>query len=494
MPRVSTGSVYLSRDKWFAKVTLGPDKRPTFALPTCANEKAARKRLAVLADLAAKLRVASVALDVAERLLTKAAAADGKPLAAVLAAVDALCKGQTRAKSSGPIVTVRDLGERWTSGELARAHPDHVKAKRSVYQDVLRFRAYVYPIVGDEPIATFTLDHAEAVMQSLPGRLAPASRRQVASMMHRLLAMAVFPLRLLPANPLPRGFLPRAGAQKAKGWLYPDEDRRLLASPAVPLCWRLLYGFLDREGMRLSEAARLDVADVDLVRGAVSLNKNKTDEPRTWALSPGVANATGRWLALRGNPGPDAPLFLDEDGGTFVATIEAKRFRKHLRAAGVDRPELYEQTAERQQIRLHDLRATFITIALANGRSETWVADRTGHKSSMMINRYRRAARTAGELGLGDLAPLDVAIPELAPVGGEGDPEQGAGNGTERDREASAGALETSAGGSKGSHRSPRPPPIPGKNALSPRPAALVDPVVAGSNPVTHPKQESRKP
>ena len=70
--------------------------------------------------------------------------------------------------------------------------------------------------------------------------------------------------------------------------------------------------------------------------------------------------------------------------------------------------------------------ATMITIALAMGRSETWVADRTGHKSSTMINRYSRAARTAAELGLGDLTPLDVAIPELpasssdSPSGGTG--------------------------------------------------------------------------
>jgi hypothetical protein len=40
--------------------------------------------------------------------------------------------------------------------------------------------------------------------------------------------------------------------------------------------------------------------------------------------------------------------------------------------------------------------------------------DRTGHKSSLMINRYRRAARAAAELHLVDLKPLNEAIPELA--------------------------------------------------------------------------------
>ena len=64
-------------------------------------------------------------------------------------------------------------------------------------------------------------------------------------------------------------------------------------------------------------------------------------------------------------------------------------------------------------IRVHDLRATFVTLALANGRSEAWVSDRTGHRSSNMIRRYQRTARSATELGLGTLGPLDALIPEL---------------------------------------------------------------------------------
>ncbi|WP_437619677.1 tyrosine-type recombinase/integrase [Sorangium sp. So ce1151] len=72
----------------------------------------------------------------------------------------------------------------------------------------------------------------------------------------------------------------------------------------VPLCWRVLWGFLNREGTRISEAARLQVQDVDLDRGALRLEKNKTNDPRAWALSPGVPQALRAWLALRGNPAP----------------------------------------------------------------------------------------------------------------------------------------------------------------------------------------------
>lgn len=87
----------------------------------------------------------------------------------------------------------------------------------------------------------------------------------------------------------------------------------------------------------------------------------------------------------------------------------AGALREHLRAIGLDneRPELFTSTDRRIMIRVHDLRGTFVTIALANGRSESWISDRTGHRSSQMIAKYKRPARTFDELQLGDLVPLD---------------------------------------------------------------------------------------
>ena len=58
------------------------------------------------------------------------------------------------------------------------------------------------------------------------------------------------------------------------------------------------------------------------------------------------------------------------------------------------------------------------------------VADRTGHKSSAMINRYRRQARQAAELGLGALAPLDAALGLVAEAEG---PKRGGDNGGRND-------------------------------------------------------------
>ena len=74
---------------------------------------------------------------------------------------------------------------------------------------------------------------------------------------------------------------------------------------------------------------------------------------------------------------------------------------------------LFAKGHDRLPIRAHDLRGTFVTVIQAAGKTEAWVADRTGHRSSQMINTYRRTARTYAELGLGELTPMVEAIPEL---------------------------------------------------------------------------------
>lgn len=404
-----SGTVRFRRGRWYGRVTLGA-ARPTFELPTCQDEAAARERVALLVEVAAALAEAGQ-LDLGPALLAKAAAADSpKALADVRRVVAGVAAGNLVREGAREGMTFRELATLWTSGELARRHPDHVRARGDVSNDRGRLGKHVYPAgVGEVPIAAFTLDHAERVMAMLPTELSASTRRHVALLLHRVLGLAVFPMRLRESNPLPRGWLPKPSATKAKAYLYPDEEAKLCAAVGVPLGDRVAYAFLAREGMRKSEALGLRWSDIDLERGAISVDENKTDDPRSWALGDDVAEALRRWHERCGKPAGDAPVFALPN-----ADLPATTFREALRVARVERPELYQRTAARQRIRLHDLRATFITLSLANGRSEAWIADRTGHRSSQMINRYRRPARTAGELGLGWLAPMHEAVPELS--------------------------------------------------------------------------------
>ncbi len=427
MPRTAAGSVYRKGDHFHARISLAKGSRPSFTLPTCADEPAADVRAQLLAGLAGRLLAARVDCNGAKsdgrKLLAWAAQREGDALEAVLAAAETVCK-DAGAKQAAAVATFRKVAERWTSGELAAEYPDQIRDKKTSEGDAGRLKLHVYPHVPDVPIAEFTLDHAERIMQAIPKARSRATRRHVAQLLHKILAIAVFPLRILAANPLPRGFLPKLskpGSGPAKGWIYPSEDARLMAESAVPLCWRIFWGFLHREGPRTSEAAGLAWAELDLDAGAVRLDENKTDDPRWWDLAPGVAAALRAWRAHReateGKLDAAASVFVNEKGQPFKRTERfAEHYREHLAAAAIDRPELTERTKARRQIRAHDARGAFVTVALANGRSESWISDRTGHKSSTMIATYKRAARTAAELRLGNWQPLDRAIPSLVPA------------------------------------------------------------------------------
>jgi integrase len=168
---------------------------------------------------------------------------------------------------------------------------------------------------------------------------------------------------------------------------------------------------------RSSEAFALTWGGLDLKRGMVRLDKNKTDDPRAWALDAGTARALAAYRKLfRSEAQPDELVFQDPQGRRHSPYGAAALLRSHLEAVGLkrERPELFESTPERK--RMHDLRGTFVTIALASGKSEAWISDRTGHGSSVMINAYKRTARGFEELNAGSLTPLDLALPELRGV------------------------------------------------------------------------------
>jgi integrase len=369
-----------------------------------ANEEAARARAMRLAELGRSLVAAGKIVEAPVVLTSGAEAQTEAAFREVESVARDLCREVPPApKRRSASMTFRQLGQLWTSGELHKRYPDHVKVKRSVEDDIYRL-ARLYKSVGDVPLPDFTVDDAERAMSEMPEGRSPATRRHYAQLISKLLRLAEYPCRLIARSPLPRGFLPQPGSRPALSYLYPAEDARLLACTEVPLGMRLLYGMLAREGLRLGEALELRWRHLDLTHGTVRLERTKTGDARTWALSEGVVAA---FRALRSQHEDDDLVFSD------VRTKAANAFRAHLRVAGVTRPELFERTAHRRPIRIHDLRATMITLALANGRTETWVQDRTGHTTSAMLNRYRRQARHASELHLGELAPLNEAIPDL---------------------------------------------------------------------------------
>ncbi len=431
MPPDTPSNVYEARGRWFVRVSLGGGKRLARLLEHAKTQAEAEERGRVIAKLVSDLRSVAEADETlreaiennVKKTVTEAAAASDTVLAVIVEGVRGFCAGRgVKLKHLPPAKGAqrfRDVAKAWTSGALAKRFPDYVKTKRTAKGD-----AYTFDVVneadagggvkfGDLFLAEIRIEHVDAVMATLPANLQPATRRQYVQAIRKLLSYGVHPLRQIDRNPIVREHMPKARRSLAKGQLRPAEEARLCGATKAPILDRMVLAFCHREGPRLSEAVGLEWSDVDLNLGVVTLDENKTDDPRAWDLGADVVRALERWRKRN----PEARwVFQAADGKPHNVEKLAARFREYLGAdyAKIDRPELLERTASRIPLRAHDTRGAFITHALACGRTEAWVTDRTGHKSSQMVYGYKQAARTAAAIGLGWWAPMDEAIPEVA--------------------------------------------------------------------------------
>jgi integrase len=222
----------------------------------------------------------------------------------------------------------------------------------------------------------------------------------------------------LKHHPLPRGWLPKVpkADAMAREALLPSEEAKLLAGRdkdgkvVVPLAFRVLYAFLHREGMRKGEARALDWTCLDLDRGIVSLDENKTDRPRSWVLDGPTLRVLAAWHELSDKP--TAGRVFEAIGRDAWARL-ALLYRSHCEAAGIDRARLFERKANKLRLRAHDMRAFFVTAAMYAGKDALWITDRTGHTSLGMLRTYERDVRRWRELGESPV-DADVAIPAIA--------------------------------------------------------------------------------
>jgi hypothetical protein len=443
MSRRLAGAVYCTDGHWFFSVYLGKDakpQRPSFLLATCGTREEAEARRTFLVEIIGQLRSAQHS-DMIEPVCRQAASLPDARLDLVRTLVDGLVRGtEYRAQTAQPggsSITFEQFATKWTSNELAREFRRRVK-EVAHHDNAQRLKRHVFPIVyrptivteattylgtriGDIPMTDFTVDHADYVLAQ--STLPEGSVHNLASLIRRICNLAVVPAKLLKASPLPRGWAPGPNPKKEKSYLFPKEEARLLALTEMPLVRRVLFGFMNREGTRKENAVTIEWDQLTLDglpdgAGHIVLDMTKNGRGGSWALDPGTAEALRRWRticpskqyvfpasAVPGHRTAERPMYVDK---------LAEQLRDGLLAAGVTRPKLFESSKHRMRLRAHDLRGTFVTISLANDKSEHWVATRTGHRSTIMISSYRTVATTAAELNLGPLAPMHLSIPELA--------------------------------------------------------------------------------
>jgi integrase/recombinase XerC len=187
------------------------------------------------------------------------------------------------------------------------------------------------------------------------------------------------PARALPSPKLPRT-LPRAMTQ-------PDTERLLEVDEegSFPERDRALFELLYATGLRVSEAAGLDLEDVDfsarLLRVIGKGNKERIapfGEAAGDALSAYLPARRARRRGAEDVASDDGePLFVNSRGGRLTTRSMARLLKRRLRAAGLP-----------VEISPHALRHSFATHLLEAGADLRAIQELLGHASLSTTQKY----------------------------------------------------------------------------------------------------------
>lgn len=444
--------------------------RLKIAIPESYGPPQARRALAVarLADLIA-MRNALVAVGrgaKAQYLMRQAAAVAGdeeKFQFAIAAANVVMSRPSERAsEASTRFDTWGRLARAWGSQELARLYPNAGYGKKSAEATDEPRIEYLCKYIENVPLATFTDDDYWRAMRPARERCrTDATFKAYAQVARRVLKIAV-ELRIIPAWPLSAVCkLPIVARGEAPEFpfLYPEEYCRLMRCALVPIQFRVLWGFILREGVRLGEAFRIrweHLAQLPAqpglrARWVLNVPETKTGRALMFVLNAGTGEVLEAFKALR--PELSGPFVWLSPTNLKKA---ADTLRRHIEQSGTTRERLLFTEGRLRRLREHDLRSTYVSWSKLAGVDNETIAQHTGHESNAMIARYNRSKQTIEHLGLAPYLPLDQAmaldvagelVAPLVTAGGDRLPELGAGEVTSTEIDESVNLGSTTAPG-----------------------------------------------
>jgi integrase/recombinase XerD len=237
--------------------------------------------------------------------------------------------------------------------------------------------------VSDEHLTAYAR-HLERRITRRGTPLAAASRASAISTVRRFFAFLTSRGHLLrdPAEAIP---LPRR-VRLPRGILSETQARRLVAAPfpgsVIGKRDRAILELLYGAGIRLGEAVRTDVSDLDLGEGVLLVRSGKGRKDRVVPVEGRAALALSTYLA---DARPElvkrveAALFLSRDGARLSKVGLQAMVKRHGQAIGV-------------RVSPHVLRHTCATHLLRGGADIRHVQELLGHRSLQTTALYTRVA------------------------------------------------------------------------------------------------------
>jgi len=179
----------------------------------------------------------------------------------------------------------------------------------------------------------------------------------------------------------PRTQIPSQGLlpfqpKRARPYLYSDEEiisllRAALAMPhryergaLLPWVYYCLFGLLSVSGLRLGEARNLELQDVDLEAGVLTVRNAKFGKTRLVPLHPSTCKVLADYIARRERHWAGRPvssyLFVSSWGNRLDGAQIHRAFYALSRQIGL------RSATDHHGPRLHDLRHRFATNTLVN--------------------------------------------------------------------------------------------------------------------------------
>ena len=300
-------------------------------------------------------------------------------------------------EATGP--TVADLAERYFREHVAvRCKPGTAKLHRRVV------RKHILPEFGKLPVAAVCREHVTDLHYRL--RHVPAMANQVIVTLSRMLNQAEI-WGLVPEGGNPCRFVVKYRQRKRERFLTEEEFRRLgrvlatlEATGRVPLHGAAAIRLLMLTGCRRNEILTLRWEDVHLDVNELRLRDSKTG-PRTVPLSPAAVKVLAGLPRAAGNPW----VIAGRRPGARLSDFNSHWYRVRSRAGLED-------------VRLHDLRHSFASRALALGESLPMIGKLLGHTKIQTTARYAHlardsihvsAARVAASIGA-DILPATLIV------------------------------------------------------------------------------------
>ena len=275
-------------------------------------------------------------------------------------------------QANGP--TLAELGERYLREHVAvRCKPTTTAAYRHA------LKSFLVPAFGSLPLGAIGRDQVASLHYRLHGT--PTMANQVVETLARLFAMAKA-WGVAPKGGNPCRFVKKYEKRSCERFLSEQEFRRLgrvlseletdgKVSPSGAAALRLLM----LTGCRRNEILTLRWEDVDLEAGEMRLRDAKTGA-RWVALLPAARRVLHAIPRLPDNP-------------WVIAGSRAGRRLANLNALWVT----VRRRAGLEDVRIHDLRHSFASRALALGESLTMIGKLLGHRQVQTTARYAHLAR-----------------------------------------------------------------------------------------------------